>query len=69
MRRTFVTNWLRHPGMSPEEVQLLAGHEDIQTTLKIYAQVSAADVIAKAKRLLQNSNDRASNSAETAEAS
>lgn len=48
MLRTFVTNRLRQPGMSPEEVPLLEGQEDIQTTLKIHAQVSDEDVITKA---------------------
>ena len=65
MRRTFVTNWLRNPGMSPEEVQILAGHEDIQTTLSIYSEVNEAEVVAKAKRIIQNSNDRASSKAST----
>ena len=65
MRRTFVTNWLRKPEMSPEEVQILAGHEDIQTTLSIYSEVSEADVVAKAKRIVQNSNDSASSRAST----
>jgi integrase len=69
MRRTFITNWLRKPEMSPEEVQLLAGHEDIMTTLKVYSEVNEADVVAKAKRLLQKAKESASTIASTTEGS
>lgn len=69
MRRTFITNWLRKPEMSPEEVQLLAGHEDIMTTLKVYSEVNEADVVSKAKRLLQKSKDSVLTIASTTAAS
>jgi len=48
-RRTFVTNWLQK--LPPHEVQLLAGHEDIQTTLAIYAEVTGAQVVERARAL------------------
>jgi len=53
MRRTCITNWARHPEMKPKDVQLLAGHEDIQTTLDIYTMIEEGDVVEKAKRILQ----------------
>jgi integrase len=59
-RRTFITHWLLK--MKPSEVQLLAGHEDIQTTLKIYGEVCDADVVAKAKAILHSTESASSNS-------
>jgi len=39
MRRTCITNWTKQPSLTPKDVQILAGHEDLNTTLDIYAMV------------------------------
>jgi len=38
LRKTCVTNWLEG-GVPPHEVQKLAGHSSVETTLKYYAKV------------------------------
>lgn len=52
MRRTAITNWTKQ-GLTPKDVQLLAGHEDLNTTLEIYAMVQEEDVVEKARKLIQ----------------
>jgi len=39
LRRTCITHWTQNPKLSPQEVQLLAGHADIKTTMEYYAAV------------------------------
>jgi|GEM_PF-1146353 len=50
LRRTFVTNLLA-TGTDPKSVQTLAGHADVQTTLKHYAGVSAKGLTDAVNRL------------------
>ena len=52
LRRTFVTNLLA-TGTDPKSVQALAGHADVQTTLKHYAAVRAKNLTAAVDRLSQ----------------
>jgi len=50
LRRTAITNWfLPEAGLSPKEVQRLAGHSDIETTLKYYA-ACRADIVDRARQ-------------------
>lgn len=53
LRRTCITNWARHPDLKPKDVQVLAGHEDIQTTLGIYTMVEEGDVLTKQRRIMK----------------
>ena len=53
MRRTCITNWARDPELKPKDVQVLAGHEDIQTTLAVYTIVEEDDVVEKQKRIIR----------------
>lgn len=56
LRRTCLTYWSRH--LPPQEVQKLAGHADIETTMRYYLGVRA-DVLDLAKTLnLCNRGDR-----------
>jgi len=48
-RRTAITNWARDPNLKPKDVQLLAGHQSIVTTLEIYAMVDGDDVVKRAR--------------------
>jgi len=50
LRRTFVTNLLT-TGADPKSVQSLAGHSDVQTTLKHYAAVRAKNLSTAVDRL------------------
>ena len=52
LRRTFVTNLLV-TGTDPKSVQSLAGHADVQTTLKHYAAVRARNLTSAVDRLSQ----------------
>lgn len=49
-RRTYITNMLSH--LQVHEVQILAGHEDVTTTLKHYAWVLEAQVTEKARAVI-----------------
>ena len=49
LRRTFVTNLLG-TGTDPKSVQKLAGHADVNTTLKHYAAVRAKNLLAAITR-------------------
>ena len=52
LRRSFVTGLLTS-GADPKSVQALAGHADVQTTLKHYAAVRAKNLRAAIDRLSQ----------------
>ncbi|GMU23388.1 MAG: hypothetical protein AMXMBFR13_34660 [Phycisphaerae bacterium] len=52
LRGSAITRWLKTPGLTPKHVQLLAGHEDIQTTLGFYARVEEADAVAVAQQAI-----------------
>ncbi len=50
LRRTAITSWfLPESGLSPKEVQRLAGHSDIETTLKYYA-ACRTDIVDRARQ-------------------
>lgn len=50
LRKTAITNWfLPESGLSPKEVQRLAGHSDIETTLKYYA-ACRTDIVDRARQ-------------------
>ena len=52
LRRTFVTD-LMNDGLDPKSVQELAGHSNIQTTMKYYAMVRAKNLSAAIERRSQ----------------
>ena len=56
MRRTCITNWAKRPELTPKDLQILAGHEDLNTTLDIYAMVEEEDVVEKMRKLIRTSN-------------
>ena len=60
LRRTCITNWAAHPALKPKDVQILAGHEDLNTTLDIYAMVEEEDVVEKALKIIHDATDNAS---------
>ena len=43
LRKTCITNWLED-GVPPHEVQQLAGHSSIETTMKYYAKVDRSAI-------------------------
>jgi integrase len=49
LRRTCITRWTQNRDLSPQEVQLLAGHADIKTTMEYYAAIRT-DVCQRAKK-------------------
>lgn len=49
LRRTCITNWARR--LQSADVQILAGHEDIQTTLAFYVEVDRSEAVERARRL------------------
>jgi integrase len=53
LRRTRITRWARNRELSPKDVQILAGHEDLTTTLNIYAEVEEGEVVDKADRVIR----------------
>ena len=60
MRRTCITNWAQNIELKPKDVQVLAGHEDLNTTLEIYAMVEEGDVVEKARRIICRADAEAS---------
>lgn len=53
MRRTCITNWAKQPGLTPKDVQILAGHSDLNTTLVIYTMTSEDEVVEKTRKLIR----------------
>lgn len=51
-RRTAIINWLEMPGLTPRDVQLLAGHDDLNTTLGIYVALTNAQAVDKVKKII-----------------
>lgn len=49
MRRTAITNWAKRTDLTPKDVQYLAGHADIKTTMDVYAMIQQGEVIERAK--------------------
>ena len=52
LRKTAITNWLLS-SLAPQEVQKLAGHSDIETTLKYYA-ACRTDIVDRARQSWAN---------------
>lgn len=52
LRRTCITEWLEN-GLKPHEVMVLAGHSNIDTTMRYYV-TTRRDLIDKARRASQN---------------
>jgi len=52
MRHSCVTQWLRR-GLGVDEVRLLAGHADLQTTLNIYDRMEAEERVERARRIIR----------------
>ena len=44
LRKSCITNWLE-AGVPPHEVQAMAGHADLATTMKYYAKVDKSAMI------------------------
>ncbi len=68
MRRTCITNWARQPGLTPKDVQILAGHEDLNTTLDIYTMVEEEDVVEKARKIISGASTDAPKDASNVDA-
>ena len=57
-RRTAIANWLTVHKLTPNDVQVLAGHADLMTTLDVYAECLKDQSVARAKVAVSKTRNR-----------
>ena len=51
LRRTFVTRWMDEPGVNARDVQSMAGHADVETTLTVYTMMREGETKNKMRKV------------------